>query len=286
MAMTIKTIEGNTSGGSTLVANGGTVAKKSYSTGYSRIAEIWLPRYRAGEAQKVVNEAKRWVGYLEKKSNSQLEHFTANAGYNNYTYFAKKLKEWGIFNFQGQAWCDMFVDFVFIQALGKERAMELLGGFSAYTPTSASLLKSAGATKQEAYNANGGAIIFFKNSTRICHTGIVDGVIVDNPPVEQIYDNKAFLSDVYAILGVSTPEAALKKTVTISRKRNKTHGLVLPVQKFLKTMGLYKGVPDRDFGPLSEDAVNDYQALVLGYRAPDGEITARNKMWKSLLGLL
>lgn len=40
-------------------------------------------------ADLVVEEAKKWVGYLEKKSNSQLESLTANAGYNNYTIFCK-----------------------------------------------------------------------------------------------------------------------------------------------------------------------------------------------------
>ena len=36
----------------------------------------------------IVEEAKKWVGYLEKASNSNLNDFTANAGDNNYTRFA------------------------------------------------------------------------------------------------------------------------------------------------------------------------------------------------------
>ena len=43
---------------------------------------------------KVIEEAEKWVGYLEKASNSQLESKTANAGYNNYTIFAKWYKEY------------------------------------------------------------------------------------------------------------------------------------------------------------------------------------------------
>ena len=50
---TIYTVEGNTSGGSTLVANGGGVAKKSYPSNYSRIACIWRPQYKSDEALKV-----------------------------------------------------------------------------------------------------------------------------------------------------------------------------------------------------------------------------------------
>jgi hypothetical protein len=33
-------------------------------------------------------------------------------------------------------------------------------------------------------------------------------------------------------------------------------------------------------------AVNAYQKIVLGYKSLDGEVTARKKMWKSLLGML
>ena len=40
---TIYTVEGNTSGGCTLVSNGGCVAKKHYEHTYSRIAKIWFP---------------------------------------------------------------------------------------------------------------------------------------------------------------------------------------------------------------------------------------------------
>ena len=69
----VYTVEGNTSGGSTLVANGGGVAKKSYPSNYSRIACIWRPQYKSGEALKVVQEALKWVGYLEKKSNAKLD---------------------------------------------------------------------------------------------------------------------------------------------------------------------------------------------------------------------
>lgn len=53
----------------------------------------------------VIAQAKSWLGYLEKKSNSQLESKTANAGYNNYTIFAKWYQDW--FNergYQPAAW--------------------------------------------------------------------------------------------------------------------------------------------------------------------------------------
>lgn len=52
---TVYTIEGNTSGGSTLVANGGGVAKKSYPLSYARIDGYGRPKY--DEPKKKVSDA-------------------------------------------------------------------------------------------------------------------------------------------------------------------------------------------------------------------------------------
>lgn len=283
----IYTIEGNTSGGSTLVANGGCVAAKSYADNYSRIAKVWRPKYKSGEAEKVVNVAKKYNGYLEKKSNSQLESFKANAGYNNYTIFAKNYKEKTGINVQAQPWCDCFVDMVFIEALGVSRAKELLGGFSAYTPTSSANLDKAGAKSVKAKNAKLGDVIFFKNSERICHTGIVrqnsDGVgekTADS--VSTAYNQAKFIKDVCKILDADTKNV-LSKTPTLSKDKNSKHACVLPVQKYLKHLGYYTGVCDKIFGSITESAVKKFQREKLGYS--DGEITKKEKTWKKMLGI-
>lgn len=46
-------------------------------------------------------------GYLEKKSNAQLDSKTGNAGYNNYTKYTRDIDAAGINDarYQGQAWC-------------------------------------------------------------------------------------------------------------------------------------------------------------------------------------
>lgn len=120
---------------------------------------------------ELLNTAKAEIGYLEKKTNSQLDDKTANAGSNNYTKYARDLYP----SLQAQPWCDMFVDWCFVQAFGKVPARQLLGGdFSAYTPTSAQYYKSKGQ-----YHMTGpqpGDQIFFKNAQRINHTGIVTEV--------------------------------------------------------------------------------------------------------------
>jgi len=69
----------------------------------------------------------------------------------------------------------MFVDWFFVQAFGKVKAQQLIGGgFSAYTPTSAQYYKNQG--RYHKTNPQPGDQIFFRNSQRICHTGIVEKV--------------------------------------------------------------------------------------------------------------
>ena len=286
--MSVQTIEGNSSSTKGLVANGGAVVCKEYADSYSKIAVIYRPKYKAGEAEKVIAEAKKYVGYLEKKTNSQLENFTANAGYNNYNMFAphaKKVTGASIYA-NGQPWCDMFVDDMFLRALGIERAKELLGGWSAYTPTSANYLKQVGAKVVSPADCKYGDIIFFKNSTRICHTGLVTNGYTEKPATNKfMYSQEQFIEEVCKALNVKTASAALSKTLTLSEKNNPKNILVLYVQKRLKDLGYYTGTPDRDFGALTTKAVNAYQSKVLKYKNPDGEITKKGLMWKSLLGL-
>lgn len=122
----------------------------------------------------VLKIANSQVGYLEKKNNKDLDSDTANAGSNNYTKYARDFKEFTGKNFQAQSWCDMFVDWCFVQAYGEEKAKELLGGFDAYTPNSASYFKKMDRWKES--NPSIGDVVFFKNSQRINHTGIVINV--------------------------------------------------------------------------------------------------------------
>lgn len=111
------------------------------------------------------------IGYLEKKSNKNLDDKTANAGTSNYTKYSRDMAAIGAYNVQGQAWCDVFADWALVQAVGVDKAHTLLGGWSAYTPTSANYYKKM--NRWYTSNPQVGDQIFFKNSTRICHTGWV-----------------------------------------------------------------------------------------------------------------
>lgn len=133
----------------------------------------------------VIKVAKKYIGYLEKNSDAFLDDFKKNAGTKNYTKFAREFKKFTGLNFQGQAWCDMFIDAIFVEAYGVSDAKRLLGNFSAYTPTSANFFKNM--KRWHTKNPQVGDVIFFKNSKRINHTGIV--VKVSNTKVYTIEGN-------------------------------------------------------------------------------------------------
>ena len=120
---------------------------------------------------KVLAVLLNWVGYLEKKSNKDLDHKTANAGNKNYTCFARDYKEYTGANFQGQAWCAMFISVCFVAAYGLEIAKKLLcGQLYAYCPYGMKAFKDKGQlhTKPKA-----GDIVFFLTNGVAKHTGFV-----------------------------------------------------------------------------------------------------------------
>lgn len=150
----------------------------------------------ANTVDKVIKIAEAEVGYLEKKSDSQLYSKTANAGYGNYTKYGKEMHTLypSVMDYPAP-YCDAFVDWCFYKAYGVSNAKGLLGGnFNDYTPSSANLYKN----KKAWYTSNPkvGDQIFFKNSTRICHTGLV--YKVDNKYVYTIEGNTSGASGVIA----------------------------------------------------------------------------------------
>lgn len=110
------------------------------------------------------------------------------------------------------------------------------------------------------------------------------------------YTQKQFIRDVQAATGSKVDgfagDETIGNTITVSRKENKNHEVVTHLERRLKALGFYDGVIEADegstpnFGLGMEKAVNEYQKQVNGKKKPDGEITARQRMWKSLLGMI
>lgn len=128
--------------------------------------------------KKLISVAEAEEGYLEKASNAQLDDKTANAGWNNYTKYARDHAKWGTYHApkQGLAWCDMFVDWCFITAFGFDIGMKMTcqpkGAYGAGCTASYNYYRSAGQSVTLA-NVQPGDQIFFGNPGNMTHTGLV-----------------------------------------------------------------------------------------------------------------
>ena len=66
--------------------------------------------------------------YLEKRTNAYLDDFQKNAGYNNYTKFARDVNSWGQPGCQGQPWCAEYQFWKLAKVLGITKALQIMGG--------------------------------------------------------------------------------------------------------------------------------------------------------------
>lgn len=125
---------------------------------------------------KLIAVAEEQIGYLEKKTNKDLDSKTANAGSNNYTKYNRDLKTWTGVGYINAQWCQAFVDWCFIKAFGVEDAKKLLYVFTNYTPTGSDAFKKRGRyIKRGKGTPKRGDVIYFYSASkgRIGHVGIV-----------------------------------------------------------------------------------------------------------------
>ena len=153
-------------------------------------------------ASKLIKLAEAEIGYLEKETNSNLDSKTANAGDENYTKYARDLKKAGYYNGNknGYAWCDVFVDWLFLQlcngdAVKAEAMICQTGDYGAGCTYSSKYYKEKGRLFKD---PEPGDQIFFWNSskTKVAHTGIVKSV--DKTYVYTIEGNTSTSSGVVA----------------------------------------------------------------------------------------
>lgn len=285
---------------------------------------------------KLVAIAKAEIGYLEKKTNANLDSKTGNAGSNNYTKYARDLHEAGYYNGNknGYYWCEVFVDWCHWIASGKDAklAQEVIyqtGLYGAGCIWSANCYRNAGRFFKD---PKVGDQIFFGKAGDESHTGIVtkvengkvytiegntsgaSGVIANGggvceksysigyakivgygrpnyeaeKVVTETYSLTQFIKDVQRAIGAAVDGIAgnetISKTVTLSASKNRTHAVVKPVQKRLYALGYTKvGEADGIAGPKFTAAVVEYQEDNKCW--VDGEITAKNKTWRKLLGM-
>lgn len=129
--------------------------------------------------EEVIKVAEAEIGYKEKATNSQLDDKNANVGYNNWNKYARDIdtKYPDFYNGKknGYDWCDIFVDWCFITAYGRENAQRLLCqpnySCGAGCPWSYGYFKAKGQVGKEP--KLGAQIFFGKSEDSLQHTGIV-----------------------------------------------------------------------------------------------------------------
>lgn len=153
--------------------------------------------------EKVIDLAKSEVGYLEKASSRDLDSKTANAGYNNWTKYARDLDAVGFYNTNknGYPWCDIFFDWLLFKCFGLENMMKMTGQPKGIANTGAGCGDSMYFYRQIGQifsTPKAGDQIFFWNSTKTAkgHTGLV--VKVDGNKVYTIEGNTSSAAGVVA----------------------------------------------------------------------------------------
>lgn len=265
------------------------------------------------DRQKVINVALAEEGYIEKSGGVELDNKTANAGSANYTKYARDLDALGDFyngSKQGFAWCDVFVDWCFVQAYGAEAARALLcqpersAGAGCYF--SAQYFKAQG----RFYTGSpqpGDQIFFSYRAGEVSHTGLVYAVdsnrvyTVEGNTSDGVFKRSYALND-GSIYGYGRPNygtataaetpapvkapAAVKPSYEYSvqlglLKQGMQDEQVRTVQRLLIALGIDCGPDgaDGDFGRNTYDAVKAFQQRC-GLLA-DGEVGGET--WTRLL---
>lgn len=103
-------------------------------------------------------------GYLEKKSNTYLDDFKKNAGYNNYTKFARDVNSWGQPGCQAQPWCAEYQFWKLVNVLGITRALQIMGGGFYNCVSITNWAKKKGTWHSTPKN---GALIIFRNGSHV-----------------------------------------------------------------------------------------------------------------------
>lgn len=235
--------------------------------------------------EKLIKVAEGEIGYLEKRSNSNLDSKTANAGSNNYTKYWRDVCP----SLQGQAWCAAFVTWCFDKAFGKDNTKKLLKHYPyTYCPTMANLF-----TKHA--NPEVGDIVIFKSGGSFVHTGLVvdvsgdqfdtiegntsgaSGIIANGGGVckkthynSSLPGTKFVRPDYDGILGADTVYEELSETkieaeekqveikLSILKKGAKGEE-VKTLQRLLNAVGCSCGNVDGEFGNGTLSAVNAFQ---------------------------
>ena len=142
-------------------------------------------------------------GYLEKKSNAYLDDFKKNAGYNNYTKFARDVNSWGQPGCQAQPWCAEYQFWKLVNVLGITRALQIMGG-GFYNCVSITNHAKKNGTWHSTPKV--GALVIFRNGSHVADIQSFDS--------KRIYTNEGNTSSISGV--VANGGAVRNKSYLIS----------------------------------------------------------------------
>lgn len=102
--------------------------------------------------------------YLEKRTNAYLDDFQKNAGYNNYTKFARDVDNWGQPGCQAQPWCAEYQFWKLAKVLGITKALQIMGGGFYNCVSITNWAKKNGTWHS---TPKDGALIIFRNGSHV-----------------------------------------------------------------------------------------------------------------------
>ena len=115
-------------------------------------------------------------------------------------------------------------------------------------------------------------------------TPVTVKVPVATPVTVVIPDYKKALAVALGLPETSDAKTILSRTITL--RKGCEGKAVAAVQAYWKSLGLYTGNIDGDWGKQSDAACYNFQHNILGFEKPDKEFTAGGKSWKKMLGLI
>lgn len=206
--------------------------------------------------ERLIRTAEGEVGYLEKNTNAQLDASKANAGYKNYTKYARDLDALFVYNTpkQGYSWCDIFVDWLFIHTFGLDFGMRMLcqpmGGYGAGCTESARYFRNAGRFFKAPQVGN--QVFFTKDKGQtFYHTGIL--VAMDDKYIYTIEGNTSSKTGVVENGGSVEKKRYPKNYAYIGGYGRPRYELIPDMPEEEKTM------PDKDFQEKWNSAMAEYR---------------------------
>ena len=119
-----------------------------------------------------------------------------------------------------------------------------------------------------------------------------DVAVSEDKAVYQLSDFIRESRDIWKVSATASAKEILGKTVTVSTSRNRSHGIVTPLERYMQALGYYTGNIEADGGKIPiygngmRKAIMLYQANIVkaSARNQDGILTAQGPSWTKLYG--